>query len=281
MRNVRPTVSAGRGRGSMSMIFRIATLAAAVGLSACGTPSGELKETPGGFLPVEALLNGLKCEVQSYAAAHDRSPIVAGRWVIQGELELNVRSEVSAGGSVDALVPIIAVPFFGFGFGAGASDSRARKGTYEFLLVLRDGPQGRCVQDPSDPSKLTDGSVIVESIGLSSWLGRLENISTQGADFEIRKTTYVLTFGVSRNAGADVRGGFKITPLSFKANVAAQRDDVQVLSVALFPPPPKDVLIATTPRNAKGLTGLPGTPAARPDVRRILREERLKLLSGN
>jgi hypothetical protein len=242
------------------------------------------------MLPASALLNSLKCEIAAYAAENPSQPIVAKNWTIQGTLELNVTSEVKTGGRVDVLVPLAARPV-GIGVDIGSAENRSRKATVEFVLALNPKQNSACTTHPSDTGRLSDGSVTVEEIGISNWLNTFQSVSSQGAIFDAKKYTYCVMFGVKRRAEVGVSGGFTLVPLSLKGQAAANRDDIQIISIAITEPSgggrdtKRDGNVraagrSIVPSQSGSARAGSSEPVLRDDIRKILQNERRKLLAA-
>lgn len=196
------------------------------------------------FIPAAAVLNGLKCELARYVDNHPNAPFVQKKWIVQGNLELQVVDEGHFEGGVSgkSILAYSGGAKLDFGLSGSTTNKLTRTANVEFVLDMKS--RSRCVEDvktkefgaapPEDPQSYSK-EWVVQKIGLEGWLESLDSISTRGATYIPSKYTYGLNFGVSKEGNAS--GGISLVPIpvAISASAYLKRDDVQSLTVGIAP----------------------------------------------
>jgi hypothetical protein len=103
--------------------------------------------------------------------------------------------------------------------------------------------------------KIVDGEACISSsgFGIASWLKSVDAAVSDpgGLPLKEKSHSFGLTFGVRKGGGASAEVNLVVIPVSIDARSLSKRDDVQVLTMALAPIPPDEVVrVEIVPRQA-------------------------------
>lgn len=183
-------------------------------------------------VPLEAVLNQMKCELAMSFNSLDRSKLDLTGWYIDGKLTAKIISsnEFTASASTPELVPLGSGVSGGFSLGTTVTHSNTQNTIMDFIVSPIATNINVCNQ-PRSP-----GIDRVQDLGIYKWFQTINRTHKGQPLIAVTTLNYTLDFGVKRvgHAGADIA----IQPITLSANDLASRDDTQQLALTLTPGDP-------------------------------------------
>jgi hypothetical protein len=180
-------------------------------------------------VPLEAILNQLKCELAMSFAGLDRSKIDFTGWYIDGKLTTNVArtNDFNASIGTAKLVPLGGGVNGGFSLGGQEVRSVSQKQVFDFVVAPVATTTAVCDQRRApDVQK-------VQNLGVYQWIHSLNNVNSGQPLMAATNLADTLTFGVKRvgKAGAEVA----VVALDAKVDNVYTRDDSNELTLTFSP----------------------------------------------
>lgn len=179
------------------------------------------------------VLVAIRCEFSEFISQKrsDFFPPGKSRWTIQGSLEVQTTLAAKDGFGLNAsLVPLGGPsPKFDLGIGFEAGKKSTRKSNLKFSLLAKEMDKKEC-------------ALRLARFGLAEWLASVAEAqqNSEGLTLNPRAYEFGLTFGVTDTFTGSLGVGFSVVPVSIDAKTLSQREDVQLLTIAIAPVPGKE-----------------------------------------
>ncbi|MDX0907425.1 hypothetical protein GOL75_27880 [Sinorhizobium medicae] len=205
-----------------------ACLGLSVSLTGCGggiAPSADQRP-----VPLDAILNQMKCELALSFTRLDRNKLRFDGWFIDGQMTAKIITSDHVEGSLGTpqLVPLgSGGAGISFGFSASATRSRTLTQVIDFAVSPIAVSTDVC-NHPRAPSVRN-----VEGLGIYEWLHTITQTAEGQPRMAVTHLSYTLDFGVKRVGS----GGFDVVvePIKLTSAANASRDDTQQLVLTFTP----------------------------------------------